>query len=144
LILDNCEHVIEEAASVVEAILRACPSVRILATSRARPSRRWEIPLIGSLTPNRRASKKSNCDSCARIRLVALSSIGRSRDARFLTDEQRARPVAEIAVALRHALAMNPAARVKTSSAIVEKLDERFRILPAGRRRSRASKRCVR
>ena len=34
LILDNCEHVIEEARRVVAAILRDCPDVRILATSR--------------------------------------------------------------------------------------------------------------
>ena len=34
LILDNCEHVIREAAVVAEALLRGCPDVRILATSR--------------------------------------------------------------------------------------------------------------
>ncbi len=33
LILDNCEHVIAEAAAVAEAILAACPAVSILATS---------------------------------------------------------------------------------------------------------------
>jgi len=34
IILDNCEHVIESAAAAVARILRACPGVRILATSR--------------------------------------------------------------------------------------------------------------
>ena len=34
LILDNCEHLIEEAARVAEAILRTAPQVRVLATSR--------------------------------------------------------------------------------------------------------------
>jgi class 3 adenylate cyclase len=34
LILDNCEHVIAEAARITEAILRDCPEVRLLATSR--------------------------------------------------------------------------------------------------------------
>ncbi|HYK52085.1 MAG TPA: LuxR C-terminal-related transcriptional regulator, partial [Candidatus Eremiobacteraceae bacterium] len=34
LILDNCEHVIESTATFVEEILRKCPFVRILATSR--------------------------------------------------------------------------------------------------------------
>jgi predicted ATPase/transcriptional regulator with XRE-family HTH domain len=34
LIVDNCEHVIEEARSVIATIARGCPAVRILATSR--------------------------------------------------------------------------------------------------------------
>jgi len=34
LILDNCEHVLEEVALVAEELLRRCPRVRILATSR--------------------------------------------------------------------------------------------------------------
>ncbi len=34
LLLDNCEHILEGAAALVDAILRNCPSVRLLATSR--------------------------------------------------------------------------------------------------------------
>jgi predicted ATPase/class 3 adenylate cyclase len=34
LILDNCEHVLEAVAAIVDAILRSCPDVRMLATSR--------------------------------------------------------------------------------------------------------------
>lgn len=34
IVLDNCEHVIEEGAQVAEALLSACPGVKILATSR--------------------------------------------------------------------------------------------------------------
>ena len=33
LILDNCEHVIDAARSIVAAILRGCPGVRIVATA---------------------------------------------------------------------------------------------------------------
>lgn len=36
LVLDNCEHVIAQAATVVDTLLRACPNLRILATSRER------------------------------------------------------------------------------------------------------------
>jgi len=36
LILDNCEHVIQEAAAAAATILRACPGIVILATSRER------------------------------------------------------------------------------------------------------------
>ncbi|WP_406673955.1 BTAD domain-containing putative transcriptional regulator [Nonomuraea sp. N2-4H] len=34
LMLDNCEHVIDEAAALVRRLLSACPGLRILATSR--------------------------------------------------------------------------------------------------------------
>jgi predicted ATPase/DNA-binding winged helix-turn-helix (wHTH) protein len=34
IVLDNCEHVIDAAAAIAETILRACPKVRVLATSR--------------------------------------------------------------------------------------------------------------
>src|SRR5918997_2660217 len=34
LVLDNCEHLVEACAWLAEALLRACPNLRILATSR--------------------------------------------------------------------------------------------------------------
>src|SRR5687768_2778385 len=34
LVLDNCEHVVEECAELAAALLRSCPQVRVLATSR--------------------------------------------------------------------------------------------------------------
>ncbi|WP_433869566.1 ATP-binding protein [Saccharopolyspora sp. CA-218241] len=34
LVLDNCEHVVDAAARVVDAVTRWCPAVRVLATSR--------------------------------------------------------------------------------------------------------------
>ena len=36
IVLDNCEHVIDEAAAVAQAVLRECPELRVLATSRER------------------------------------------------------------------------------------------------------------
>jgi predicted ATPase len=36
LVLDNCEHVIDHAAGVAGAILRTCPGIMVLATSRER------------------------------------------------------------------------------------------------------------
>ena len=34
LVLDNCEHLLDACAGLVEALLRACPSLRVLVTSR--------------------------------------------------------------------------------------------------------------
>ncbi|MFI5696306.1 ATP-binding protein [Kribbella sp. NPDC051586] len=36
LVLDNCEHVVDEVAALAEQLLRTCPEVTILATSRER------------------------------------------------------------------------------------------------------------
>ena len=35
MVLDNCEHLIEACAELAEALLRSCPELRVLATSRA-------------------------------------------------------------------------------------------------------------
>jgi predicted ATPase len=34
IVLDNCEHLVESCATLADAVLRNCPDVRILATSR--------------------------------------------------------------------------------------------------------------
>ena len=51
LVVDNCEHVIDEAASVVERLLRAGAGVRVLATSReglgVAGEIRWTVPPLG-------------------------------------------------------------------------------------------------
>ena len=36
LVLDNCEHVVDACAVLIERLLRSCPGVRVLATSRER------------------------------------------------------------------------------------------------------------
>jgi non-specific serine/threonine protein kinase len=51
LVLDNCEHVVAACADCVEQILRRCPRVRILATSRevlrCLGETRWLVPSLG-------------------------------------------------------------------------------------------------
>ena len=60
LILDNCEHVIAEAATVAEALLAGCPRVRILATSReplrVAGERTYRLPSLELPSPTSRAS----------------------------------------------------------------------------------------
>lgn len=50
LLLDNCEHLVEACARVVNALLQACPGLRVLATSR-KPlnvvgEKSWRIPSL--------------------------------------------------------------------------------------------------
>jgi DNA-binding winged helix-turn-helix (wHTH) protein len=51
LILDNCEHLIAAAAKLADALLKTCPSVFLLATSRGALSvageHAYQVPLLG-------------------------------------------------------------------------------------------------
>ena len=57
LILDNCEHVIAACADLAEALLRDCPHLTILATSREAlrvPGEvAWRVPSLSTLEPLR-------------------------------------------------------------------------------------------
>src|SRR2546422_3431958 len=50
LVLDNCEHLVEACARLTEALLRGCPRLRILATSREAlgigGERAWLVPAL--------------------------------------------------------------------------------------------------
>src|SRR5260370_13051310 len=60
LLLDNCEHLIEGVARLVDTLLRACPDLQILATSREAIGVSGEItlrvPSLSTPDPNRRIS----------------------------------------------------------------------------------------
>ena len=56
LVLDNCEHVVRSAAEVTATLLRTCPNVRIVATSRERlrvdGESTFALPLLELPRPN--------------------------------------------------------------------------------------------
>src|SRR4029453_6326447 len=59
LALDNCEHLLDACARLADALLRACPGVRVLATSRrplglAGEATWWVPPLAWPRRPRRR------------------------------------------------------------------------------------------
>jgi predicted ATPase/DNA-binding winged helix-turn-helix (wHTH) protein len=56
LILDNCEHVVEQAARIAEALTRICPQMTILATSRERLAIAGEIVIQVPSLPTPQAS----------------------------------------------------------------------------------------
>jgi predicted ATPase/class 3 adenylate cyclase len=139
LILDNCEHVIVETARIAEAILRDCPNVRLLATSR-------EALRISGEQPYRMPSLAVPKDGAARTVAEALqygaAALFTQRatiaDAKFRLSDANAPVVGEIVrrldgIPLAIELA---AARVKvlTLPQIAKKLDERFAVLTGGSR----------
>jgi DNA-binding SARP family transcriptional activator len=51
LVVDNCEHLVEAVATLVDALLDSCPGLRVLATSREQLNAAGEVPwVVPSLT----------------------------------------------------------------------------------------------
>jgi predicted ATPase/DNA-binding CsgD family transcriptional regulator len=57
VVLDNCEHLLDEAARVAESLVRGCPQLRVIATSReplrADGETEWRIPSLSLSEPAR-------------------------------------------------------------------------------------------
>ncbi len=137
IILDNCEHLLDAAAGIVEAILLAAPEVRVLATSREPLGVAGER-LLG--VPSLRVASEPSLEAIAACEAVQLF-MERAEATRpgMELDATNADQIVEIcrrldAIPLAIELA---AARLTSMSPgeIAELLDERFRLLTGGRRR---------
>jgi non-specific serine/threonine protein kinase len=133
ILLDNCEHVIEVAAETVEAMLAACPRIKILVTSREGLGvsgeqilavRSLALPAVGN-------QDLSTIEASDSVKLFL--DRGRLADPRFSFEPATAPVIAEICrrldgIPLAIELA---AARVKMLSVeeIRSRLGDRFRLL---------------
>ena len=122
VVFDNCEHVITAAARMVDAIVRACPGVRVLATSREglglRGERQMTVPSLDLavasvqlfVDPRRAGATRARCWSrpCGRA-IFHGSTASRSHSN------------------------SRPRTRMMTPAEIAA-LDERFRLLTGGSR----------
>ena len=139
LILDNCEHVIEEARTVVAAILHACPEVRILVTSREAMNIDGEqVYRMPSLAVPPKTQAVSPRDIIKFGAPLLFSDRALSANNRFTLTDENVLHIAEICrrldgIPLAIELA---AARVKVLSPmqIAQMLDKRFRFLTGGDR----------
>jgi predicted ATPase/DNA-binding SARP family transcriptional activator len=134
LVLDNCEHVVAEAARVVDAIVEGCPRVTILATSRERLGSHGEqvyrLPSLAVPPPR----EKPEADDALKFSAVALFLARASAsDAHFAVTDANVGAVVEIC---RHldgiALAIElAAARVTALNVhqLLERLRKEFRLL---------------
>jgi len=139
LILDNCEHVIDEAARVVAAISARCPSVTVLATSReplhVEGEAVYRLPPLG--VPDE--GMIAGADDAQRFSAVELFvERATAHDPHFELSDRNGGSVAVICrrldgipLALELAAATVPALGVAQLAA---RLDERLRLLTAGRR----------
>ena len=136
LLLDNCEHLIEACRTLVVALLRACPAVQILATSREAlgiaGERLWPLPPLG-LPPEHEVDP---------VRLGGYEAVAlfvdrvAARVPSFALDAQAAPLVARICtqldglpLALELAAARLPALSL---SDLAARLDDRFALLSRG------------
>ena len=137
LIVDNCEHVVQAAAEVADALLTTCPKVGILATSREVLATGgefvWTIPPLA--VPEQQADLQA-VKSYDAVRL--LEQRAASAGAAVVLDEEGAAAAAQICRRLDGLpLAIElAAARARSISLpeIARRLDQRFALLAAGGR----------
>lgn len=134
LVLDNCEHLVQEVAALVDSLLAACPRLRVLTTSREPLSIPGE--LLHPVGPLGLPPEDAVDDEYPAIQLF----VDRARAVRpdfALIDANRG-AVAEICRRLDGMpLAIELAAarlRALTPELIVERLADRFRLLTSGSR----------
>ena len=127
LILDNCEHVVDAAAHLVEALLERCPELTVLATSRE--------PLG---VPGELLRPVEPLPEPSALRLFADRGAAARAGFRIDADEETAEAAAEICRRLDGLpLAIELAAarlRMLTPRQIADRLDDRFRLLTSGSR----------
>ena len=133
LILDNCEQIILGAAQLVEEILRACPQVHILATSREALNIPGESVFVLQPLSLPDGNSLDDADS-TRLFLDRARSILPS----FELDQRDASHVAQICrrldgIPLAIELAVSRL-RILSVRQIAERLDDRFRLLTTGGR----------
>jgi non-specific serine/threonine protein kinase len=137
LILDNCEHVLDASARLAGSLLRTCPDLHVLATSREPLSidgeQVWRVPSLASPVPP---------DTPERVARSAAAQLflerARAVEPGFALTSQTAPAVAQVCRRLDGMpLALELAtARVALLSVeqIAARLDDRFRLLVGGHR----------
>jgi predicted ATPase/class 3 adenylate cyclase len=138
ILLDNCEHVIDAAAKFCDDVIRHCPRVRILATSREPlgidGERLYRVPSLSLPTSDAQtAADLADCDA-----VELFTERASAHDPGFALTDSVAPLVATICRRLDGIpLALElAAARLSSMSVqhVCERLDQRFRLLTGGSR----------
>ncbi|MFC0864045.1 BTAD domain-containing putative transcriptional regulator [Sphaerimonospora cavernae] len=147
LVVDNCEHVIDDVAALIERLVGRCPGLRVLATSREALAIPGEVQVaVGPLAVPDETETSAAISAAPAVQLF----LDRARAVRpaFALDAETAPVVATICRQLDGMpLAIElAAARIKALSAadIAVRLRDRFSLLTAGPRTSEARHRTLR
>jgi predicted ATPase/class 3 adenylate cyclase len=141
LLLDNCEHLLDSVATVCETVLRRCPDVVVLTTSREplaiSGEMVWRVPALGLPGADDRFEVLSASDA-----VTLFCERAGAADASFRLTPEIGPAVARICLRLDGIpLALELAAariRVLSPEQIADRLDDRFRLLSAGSRTASA------
>jgi len=141
LVFDNCEHLIDAASDVIDEILRRCPEIRVLASSRQAlgiaGEASFRMPSLG-FPADAETATLTAAEALAFPAIALFVARAIAADRRFTLDDDNAAAVAEITRRLDGIpLALElAAARVKIlrPRQIRDRLGERFRVLTGGSR----------
>src|SRR6516225_8299379 len=139
VVLDNCEHLVEVCAHLADALLRGCPNLRILATSRealgVTGETVWRVPSLSVPDPQHLPPLDGFKEYDA-VRLFIDRAV--ASDPQFAVTISNAPAVAQVCHRLDGIpLALELAAarvRVLAVEQIATRLDDRFRLLTGGSR----------
>ncbi len=138
VVLDNCEHLLDQVAALCTNLLHSCPSLRILATSQSKLTvageATWPVPPL--TLPSAHASDPETIAASESVRLfcdrAVLARPGfalRADNAAYVRDICRTLDGIPLAIELA-------AARIGalTTRQLTGRLDDRFRVLTGGSR----------
>ena len=139
LVLDNCEHLLDACAKLVDTLMRSCPNVQILATSREglgiAGETTYRVPSLSLPDPKRDTTPQS-LSPFESVRLFIERAVQVQTD--FTVTNANAPALASVCFRLDGIpLAIElAAARVRSLSVedINTRLDQRFRLLTGGSR----------
>ena len=137
LILDNCEHLLDAVAEATDAIVRSCPGIRVLATSRA------PLDVEGERVRQVRPLGTDPGGASVALFRMRAEEVGATLDIDRDPDAivRICRRLDGIPLAIELAAAR---ARSLRPAEIDERLDDMFRLLAAGRRVSTERHRTLR
>lgn len=139
LLLDNCEHLLEACAMLADELLRACPKLRLLATSQERLGIEGETTyVVPSLSLPADSATSAAADLAGSEAVTLFVERARAAKPGFSLTDANAAAVARICrrfdgipLVIEFAAAKIPAL---TPDEIASRLDESFRILTGGNR----------
>src|SRR5262249_53289072 len=138
LVLDNCEHVIEAAARMAEAVLRAAPHTRVVATSReplrAPGEHVYRVPSLE--VPPENTRDREDLLQTAAVSLFITRA--RAVSDRFSPNAERAATIGAVCRRLDGIPLAIELAAARTATLgldeLAARLDDRFRLLTGGHR----------
>jgi predicted ATPase/class 3 adenylate cyclase len=141
LLFDNCEHLITPVARIISTLLRECPQLSILASSRQALGVAGEVtyrmPALG-LPDAAHAATLTAADASQYAAISLFVERTQAADQRFTLTDENAPIIADICRRLDGiALAIELAAarvRLLTPQQLRDRLNERFRVLTGGSR----------